>query len=226
MTRSPGLWREVVVRAPRLLPRDALIVTGPVDRAEWNYRPLLGWLQRRRFALALSLMGSARFSRLLEVGYGSGVWMPELARHCEELFGIDPHPRNRDVAAVLERHGVAATLLSGDVTRLPFADRFFDGVVTISALEYVDDLEAACAELRRVLVPGGTLVVVTPGHSALLDLALRLATGESAADNYGGRRQRLARELGRSFRLVRELRFPALAGRILPVYRALRLESS
>jgi SAM-dependent methyltransferase len=207
----------------RLLPRDALIATGPVDRADWNYRPLLGRLQRRRFSLLLSLMGSARFSRLLEVGYGSGVLMPELAHHCEELFGIDPHPRNQDVAAVLERHGVAAKLLSGDVTRLPFADRCFDCVVTVSALEYVDDLQAACAELRRVMVPGGVLVVVTPGHSALLDLALRLSTGESATDNYGDRRQRLARELVRSFRLARERRFPALTGRILPVYRALRL---
>jgi ubiquinone/menaquinone biosynthesis C-methylase UbiE len=207
----------------RLLPREALIATGPVDRAEWNYRPLLGWLQRRRFALLLSLMGSARYRRLLEVGYGSGVLMPELARRCDELFGIDPHTRERDVAAVLARHGVAATLVSGDATRLPFTDRFFEAVVAVSSLEYVHPLEAACAELRRVLVPGGALLVVTPGHSPLLDLALRLATGESAAENYADRREHLVPTLCASFRLAAERRFPRVVGRVLPVYRALYL---
>lgn len=52
----------------RLLPRDALIATSEVDHADWNYRPLLGALQRRRFVMALSLMKSRKYERLLEVG--------------------------------------------------------------------------------------------------------------------------------------------------------------
>ena len=207
----------------RLLPRGALIATSEVDHADWNYRRFLGALQRRRFELLLSLIGERRHERLLEVGYGSGVLMPELAARCRELVGVDLHPRHREVRGALADHGVHAELVRGSVAALPFADARFDCVLTVSALEYVDDVRAACAELKRVLTPDGVLLVVTPGHSPLLDLGLRLATGESAAANYGSRRQRLLPALREQFRTCDERVFPPLAGRLLPVYRALRL---
>jgi tRNA G46 methylase TrmB len=63
-----------------LLPPSALLRTGPVDHADWNYRPLIGTVQRIRFRLVCRLLGNGRFDRLLEIGYGSGVFMPELAK--------------------------------------------------------------------------------------------------------------------------------------------------
>src|SRR5690606_26267525 len=74
----------------RLLPRGALVKTGTVDHADWNYRPVLGPISRIRFKLALALLPSPS-RRLLEVGYGSGIFMPELARTCEVLYGLDTH---------------------------------------------------------------------------------------------------------------------------------------
>lgn len=206
----------------RLLPPSALIATSEVDHADWNYRPLLGRLQRRRFRLLLSLLADEPYGRLLEIGYGSGVLMPELARRCEGLFGVDPHDRHEEVGRVLARHGVTADLRSASVAELPFADGFFDAAVAVSSLEYVEELDRACGEIARVLAPGGHLVVVAPGESALLDLALRLTTGESAEENYGDRRGKLLRTLRRRFRVDREREFPDLP--VLPkVYTALRL---
>ena len=94
----------------RLLPLQDLVRTGPVDHADWNYRPLLGLLQRRRFQLATALLPRPRMQRLLEVGYGSGVFLPELARHCEELHGIDTHASPAEVLGKLLPHGVAPCL--------------------------------------------------------------------------------------------------------------------
>ena len=207
----------------RLLPREALIATSEVDHADWNYRPLLGALQRKRFALALSLMGSESYERLLEVGYGSGVFMPELAGRCGALYGVDLHGRERQVAERLADHGVRAELASAGLPELPYEDSLFDCAVAVSSLEYVRPIAAGVDELARVLAPEATLIVVTPGHSRLLDVALRIATGEDARDNYGDRRQRLIPALLRRFRLAGERRFPAGTGG-LAVYRALRLE--
>jgi ubiquinone/menaquinone biosynthesis C-methylase UbiE len=100
--------------------------------------------------LVLRLLGSRTFDALLEVGYGSGVFLPELSKMCHQLFGIDTHRLVREVAAALEKVGVVATLKSGSVTALPFADGSFDGVVAVSTLEFVEDLATACRELSRV----------------------------------------------------------------------------
>lgn len=207
----------------RLLPSTELVKTSKVDHAEWNFTPLLGWLQRARFRLAQSLLVSERYRRLLEVGYGSGVFMPELGRYCDELYGIDVHEKQDEVTAVLARNGVKAKLVSGSVTRMPFADAFFDCIVAVSALEYVDDMARACREMRRVLRPGGAIVLVTPSQSRLLDLGLKLCTGEDARENYADRRSRLVPTLIQNFELEKKKRGPGLLASILPIYTALKL---
>lgn len=96
--------------SPILLPQDNLLKTGEVDHADWNYRPILGWIQRQRFNLIVSLLAKERVNRLLEVGYGSGVFMPELSDHCRELYGIDIHQKQASVNKVLAEFNVSAKL--------------------------------------------------------------------------------------------------------------------
>src|SRR5579859_4421348 len=100
----------------QLLPLESLVRTGPVDHADWNYRPLLGFLQRARFHLALKLLAGASYRRLLEIGYGSGVFMPELSRRCDELYGIDVHQKHEQVTVSLSQNGVMARLFSGSAS--------------------------------------------------------------------------------------------------------------
>lgn len=202
-----------------LLPQESLIKTGPVDHADWNYRPLLGIVQRTRFRLIDKLLNKERVDRILEVGYGSGVLMPHLKGLCRELHGIDIHPHASEVEDVLRRHNVEARLVSGSVVDLPYEDASFDRVVIVSAIEYVDDIEAACRELVRVLRPGGAVVLVTPGQSWFLDLCLFLWTGESANENYDDRRKRLKPALLKHFRVEREITVPP----VIKMYTALRL---
>lgn len=208
-----------------LLPHDALIRTSEVDEADWIYRPLLGWIQRIRFRMAAALLGDGDFGRLLEVGFGSGVFAPHLARSCRELYGIDVHDRAAAVSERLRSLGLRADLRSASVTQLPFGSGFFDAAVAVSSLEFVDDLDSACRELVRVLAPGGVLVVITPGFSPLVDAGLKLLTGRSAEADFAGRRQRLAEALERHFKLLREKRFPSglLGGRLTRLYSGLLL---
>ena len=199
----------------RLLPKTQLIHTGPVDHADWNYRPGLAFVMRRRFALVLSLLPN-RSHRLLEIGFGSGVFMPELARRCDELYGIDVHERVADVQAALEASGVLAVLSQQSATKIEFDDAYFDSIIAISALEFVDNIQEAAGELARVLRIGGRLVAVMPGKSALLDFMLRVTTGEDAKRDYGDRRERVIPELEKYFRVLRTKSFS-------PVYTAYEL---
>src|SRR5438552_15735335 len=93
--------RKGMLNKMKLLSQELLIKTGPVDHADWNYRPLLGLISRTRFRLVRDMMRDRRFRRLLEIGCGSGVLMPELAQHAEELHGLDFHPHSASVSELL-----------------------------------------------------------------------------------------------------------------------------
>lgn len=54
-----------------------------------------------------------------------------------------------------------------DVRKLPFPDRSFDAVMASSVLEYVDPVDAALDEFRRVLRPGGLLLCSLPNRKSL-----------------------------------------------------------
>lgn len=209
--------------ALRLLPRRQLLKTGEVDHADWNFRPMLGAIIRRRYHLAVALLAGYHFGRLLEIGHGSGVFLPELAGYCDELHGIDVHDRHDEVTAALARAGVRVRLTKAGMEALPYADGFFDGLVAVSTLEFVPDLEAGCREARRVLRPGGTFVAVTPGVSPVADFGLRVLTGKSARRDFADRRQAVLPALRRHFRVERELTVPRLGRSLVHLYTAWKL---
>ena len=214
----------VRMRGLRLLPRDALIKTNELDEGDWNYQPILGYVQRKRFDLAARYLVGARYGRLLEVGYGSGIFMPHLAQHCDELAGVDRHDCHEQVTQQLAKHGVHAELHSSDVTALPFPDDAFDCAVSISVIEFVPDLAAACREIARVLRPDGHFILVTPAKSLVSDVGLKLLTGNSADDAYGTKREAVLPTLLDTFTLLKNRPFPPLGGGFVRLYNALKLQ--
>jgi SAM-dependent methyltransferase len=206
-----------------LLARELLVKTSEIDHADWNYRPILGKLQRVRFQLVKSLLQDAEGQGLLEVGYGSGVFFPELKSHCSHISGIDIHNHQEEVMQQLLSVGIESDLRSGSVCDMPFESGSQDIVVAVSALEYVDEIDAACVEIDRVLGVNGILVMVTPGKSPILDAGLQLLGGEDAEENYGDRREKLIAALDRHFHIQQERRWPWPGLPWLTVYKALRL---
>lgn len=203
-----------------LLPEEVLVKTGPVDHADWNFRPVLGAIQRARFRLLLGLMGDERFDRLLEIGYGSGVFLPELARRCRSLHGVDIHREPDRVTASLAKLDVQASLSTASAESMPFDDGSFDAAVAVSSFEFISDFDRACREIGRVIGPRGVFFVVTPGDSPILDAGLKLLTGADARHDYGDRRKAVMPALGRHFRVERTKSFPSA---LFPIYRGMKL---
>jgi O-antigen biosynthesis protein len=92
-------------------------------------------------------------------GTGYGLEMYESAG-AQAVTGVDVDPEAVEIAS--SRHGKAATVLQGDLRKLPLEDDSFDIVTCFETIEHVDGAEAGIAELRRVLKPEGILVISSP----------------------------------------------------------------
>jgi SAM-dependent methyltransferase len=99
--------------------------------------------------------------RLLEVGVGTGRVSLPLHRRGRDLVGIDlSGPMLDRYRAKAAAEGLAPpVLLRGDATRLPFRDACFDAVLEVHVLHLVPDWRRALAEARRVLAPGGVVLI-------------------------------------------------------------------
>jgi len=76
------------------LPDQTLMqTTSGVDYYHWNYKFPIKYIQRFRFNAMLRLMDGKNFPALLEIGTGSGIFLPELSKHCQRLSAIDIHDK-------------------------------------------------------------------------------------------------------------------------------------
>lgn len=102
--------------------------------------------------IPLALEELEGFGTVLDVGCGDGQISRALASRGAEVTGIDPTERNLEVAR--ERAGGPVYVKAG-ADDLPFEDASFDAVVACLVFEHIDDVDAAIAEVARVLRPGG-----------------------------------------------------------------------
>ena len=103
--------------------------------------------------------------RILDLGCGPGFLAAEMAEALGPegvVHGVDASPSMLAIAARREHSDRAAPveLSEQDAARLRFPDASFDAAVSTQVYEYVPDMPAALAEARRVLVPGGRLLVL------------------------------------------------------------------
>jgi ubiquinone/menaquinone biosynthesis C-methylase UbiE len=184
------------------------------DPLDYYYRPGTSVLYRARLRDARLLLGDRRYRSLLDIGYGSGIFMPELARIAERVVGVDVHNHRQEVARSLEAIGLDVELKTASLYELPFSAGAFDAVVCISVLEHLVDLEGAFGAFARVLGTGGILVCGFPVRNVVTDSFFRIAGYEPRTLHPSGHAQILAAaRSSAAFTLERVLRFP----RMLPL---------
>lgn len=113
------------------------------------------WYRRR----ALQRAGLARGAKVLDVAVGTGLLAREMVTILGEdgdVIGIDPSPGMMAGGAM----PLSIRLVQGRAERLPFASRSFDFLTLGFALRHLEDLRGVFAEFRRVLRPGGRLLLL------------------------------------------------------------------
>jgi len=129
------------------------------DAFMWPFeRAAVGALRRRVAARARG--------RVLEIGAGTGsqlrwYWPGASVTALEPDAAMAERARRR-----AKRARAPVVVVEGSAEQLPFADASFDAVVSTFSLCTIGDPEAALEEVRRVLVPGGDLLLVEHVHLA------------------------------------------------------------
>ena len=106
--------------------------------------------------------------RLLDLGCGTGVWLPGYAREAARVIGVEPDPLLRERAANRIADMPGAEVTAGSAEHLPLPDggvdvvhaRFAYFLAPGSEQRAPGSADAGLAEIMRVLSPGGSLVVV------------------------------------------------------------------
>ena len=190
----------------RYLARQFARPSGLLGRlwiAPWLDR-ISGPMQR----LALAELAPGRGDRVLEIGFGGGGLLSSILEATDgDVIGVDVSP----VAVARARRRFAAQaarlqLLEASVQRLPLPDRSIDRAVSLNSLYFWPDIDAALAELARVVRPGGRLLLgfeppeelaKWPGHvhgfrsypaEALIALAAKAGFGDPRVVEGRGRK--------------------------------------
>ncbi|MFD9888787.1 methyltransferase domain-containing protein [Amycolatopsis sp. NPDC059027] len=137
---------------------EALHLTGErtvPGIAEENY-----WF-RRHEAAYFALLPHCAGATVLEAGCGEGYGAGLLAEHARRVVALDyDQPTTEHVA----RRYPAVTIARANLAFLPLRDASVDVVANFQVIEHLWDQAGFLAECRRVLIPGGRLLVTTPNR--------------------------------------------------------------
>jgi SAM-dependent methyltransferase len=120
-----------------------------------------------------------RGARILDGAVGLGQLAGRMQERGYRVLGID---YSFDAALHVKKTS-SVPVVVGDMTRMPFRERSFDGLTTGETLEHLDDDAAAAREIGRVLREGGTCIATVPALRSLW----------TASDDYYDHRRRYSR---------------------------------
>jgi 2-polyprenyl-3-methyl-5-hydroxy-6-metoxy-1,4-benzoquinol methylase len=136
------------------------------------------WMEyERRNEYVARSIGPRPGRRVLDVGCDWGYACMCLARAGVEAWGVDIDQASIDFGLRLaEANSIRIRLGHANARSLPFADSFFDAIISIETIEHVpsEDRSLVFREMSRVLKPGGLIALSTPNPGGIAERAKRL----------------------------------------------------
>ncbi|MCD4674052.1 MAG: class I SAM-dependent methyltransferase [Anaerolineaceae bacterium] len=131
------------------------------DKAALRGEPSYIWRagQERRMEMIRKAAGERLHGRILENGCGIGSYLQRLNKDASQAAGLEI-----EWERCREAHQLGANVLCGVGEKLPFAESYFDLILSHEVLEHVQDDRQAVSEIVRVLRPGGRLVLFVPNR--------------------------------------------------------------
>ena len=155
----------------------------------------------------------AKGRRVLELACGSGQGLSLLSRSADMIVGADIDANLINAAA--QSYGSRFPLVRLSAQYLPFAANSFALVLLLEASYYLPDADAAFAEVKRILAPGGMFLVVNANPERPDFIRSPQAVHYHTADDFRA-------ALGKGFKVTVEAAFPLERSRLSTVKSALR----
>ncbi len=200
--------------------------TGAVDYFYWNYKFPIKYIQLYRFKRIVKLLGDKKYNTLLEAGTGSGVFIPQLAKHCNSIYACDIHSNFNHIPELCKHYGIKdCNVSTQSIESTNYSDGQFDAVVAVSVLEFVPDVQKALTEIKRILKKDGVFITICPMESKLLDFFLSLYTTKKPDEEFGKSRQSVSKLLEENFIVEKKGYMLPIIGRLFPVYTHYKLKN-
>ncbi len=129
-------------------------IAGEDTAAPRNLAKRLAWIER-----AAPLRGR----RVIDCGCGAGAYVAALCARGADAVGVE-HSAEKVAAFARSHPALAARVQRGDLAALPHASASFGAALLNEVLEHAPDELAVLCEIRRVLGPGGRLIVFSPNR--------------------------------------------------------------
>jgi len=127
-------------------------------------------VDRRRAAAVARLLGSGR---VLEVGCGPGHFLAALDPARYEVVGVEPSARQAEEAARgVTQAGLRGGVVAGNLASAGLPAETFDLVALFGSLSCAASPRSTCAEVSRLLRPGGYVLIETPSLSSFTAMLL------------------------------------------------------
>jgi len=104
--------------------------------------------------------------KVLDIGCGPGVMVDHLLNKGLEFYGVDLSKEMIEQCKQDFRHIPSAHFSVGRIEKIEFPDSFFNAVVCMGVVEYIDDDQGAIREMKRVAKPGGFIIITLPNKQS------------------------------------------------------------
>ena len=131
--------------------------------------------------MAIRKLLPKRMDKFADIGGGYGRLAGEYLKRAHKIYLFDYS--KTELAEAKEIYGDRIETKAGNIYKLPFKDNELDGLMMVRVTHHLKDLNAAIAELYRVLKPGGVAIIEVANKRTLPKIA-RFITGKSPVNPF------------------------------------------
>lgn len=176
------------------------------DCSVYYSMPVLKYFYLKRPRMIIDLIEDGG-KNVLDAGCGSGILFYELRKKFSNLNGIDLRKDIKNIERALEKDGIRANLINGDLSNLPYKNDTFDYVVSMSVLEHIPDLEQPVKEIKRVLKKGGTAIIGFPVKNFIMRQFFKIIKFDDEK-GHPSDHNKIYNTLNRNFNIEKMIKFP------------------
>lgn len=170
--RSEIIQRSSMVTEQELVELQETLYTSKNPTRRWLHCTRRDWIFD---ALRRQAEKQKDATSALEIGPGSGIYLPILANLYQEVHASDIEEAYLNNARVLQTELPNLLLYVDDITNSKISEKRFDLILCTEVVEHIPNSQMAIAQMHRLLKPGGVLILSTPQLYSPLELSAKIA---------------------------------------------------